>query len=107
MGIRRIALMPDGKHRHRKALGIKEITHAFGPPCDHGCFWVGRQVSKNFLVFTPWRDCLAAFHRAGLSARNSLLDFMRCLTQSEFAQRHRSEERRVGKECRSRWWPYH
>ena len=23
------------------------------------------------------------------------------------AQRHRSEERRVGKECRSRWSPYH
>src|SRR2546428_7103193 len=23
------------------------------------------------------------------------------------AQRERSEERRVGKECRSRWWPYH
>src|SRR5688572_6892419 len=22
-------------------------------------------------------------------------------------QEHRSEERRVGKECRSRWWPYH
>src|SRR5205823_13070075 len=22
-------------------------------------------------------------------------------------QRKRSEERRVGKECRSRWWPYH
>src|SRR5437660_8575086 len=22
-------------------------------------------------------------------------------------QRIRSEERRVGKECRSRWWPYH
>src|SRR5690348_17417900 len=22
-------------------------------------------------------------------------------------QCHRSEERRVGKECRSRWWPYH
>src|SRR5690348_2404697 len=21
-------------------------------------------------------------------------------------ERHRSEERRVGKECRSRWWPY-
>src|SRR5205823_8110580 len=24
----------------------------------------------------------------------------------ERAQRGRSEERRVGKECRSRWWPY-
>src|SRR5438046_8829829 len=23
------------------------------------------------------------------------------------ARRVRSEERRVGKECRSRWWPYH
>ena len=28
-----------------------------------------------------------------------------CLTQSLI--RHRSEERRVGKECRSRWSPYH
>src|SRR5689334_23493382 len=26
---------------------------------------------------------------------------------SEQLYRMRSEERRVGKECRSRWWPYH
>ena len=26
---------------------------------------------------------------------------------SDFADRTRSEERRVGKECRSRWSPYH
>src|SRR5688572_21360048 len=26
---------------------------------------------------------------------------------NDFEQRFRSEERRVGKECRSRWWPYH
>ena len=25
----------------------------------------------------------------------------------QFANLHRSEERRVGKECRSRWSPYH
>src|SRR2546425_13319198 len=25
----------------------------------------------------------------------------------EFCAKHRSEERRVGKECRSRWSPYH
>src|SRR5947209_19951283 len=25
----------------------------------------------------------------------------------EKARRTRSEERRVGKECRSQWWPYH
>ena len=35
------------------------------------------------------------------------------MTQEELAiklnisDRHRSEERRVGKECRSRWSPYH
>src|SRR5205807_8425596 len=26
---------------------------------------------------------------------------------AEVPDRHRSEERRVGKECRSRWWAYH
>ena len=29
------------------------------------------------------------------------------LTTHNWAFRHRSEERRVGKECRSRWSPYH
>ena len=28
-------------------------------------------------------------------------------TESEYISRQRSEERRVGKECRSRWSPYH
>src|SRR5438445_13754855 len=27
--------------------------------------------------------------------------------ESDFIREQRSEERRVGKECRSRWWPYH
>ena len=40
-----------------------------------------------------------------------LLMFIFCLTaQNMMAQRgklFRSEERRVGKECRSRWSPYH
>ena len=25
----------------------------------------------------------------------------------DLVKNNRSEERRVGKECRSRWWPYH
>ena len=29
------------------------------------------------------------------------------LLEKEFAKDNRSEERRVGKECRSRWSPYH
>ena len=27
--------------------------------------------------------------------------------QHDYTRKHRSEERRVGKECRSRWSPYH
>src|SRR5689334_24797167 len=27
--------------------------------------------------------------------------------ERDLARGERSEERRVGKECRSRWWPYH
>ena len=29
------------------------------------------------------------------------------LTELEYTEKDRSEERRVGKECRSRWSPYH
>ena len=29
------------------------------------------------------------------------------MSNTEYKQQHRSEERRVGKECRSRWSPYH
>ena len=32
---------------------------------------------------------------------------MQALTDEELRAKTRSEERRVGKECRSRWSPYH
>ena len=36
-----------------------------------------------------------------------ILDQMRATIPEEIKQARRSEERRVGKECRSRWSPYH
>ena len=33
--------------------------------------------------------------------------FRYCFFAHRYLQHHRSEERRVGKECRSRWSPYH
>ena len=40
--------------------------------------------------------------------RSALMFWVRSAQQNEFAEDiHRSEERRVGKECRSRWSPYH
>ena len=39
---------------------------------------------------------------------NDVLDFYsKCKTYSKMLKLLRSEERRVGKECRSRWSPYH
>ena len=38
------------------------------------------------------------------SKKNIFLDKSKSI---EFADKNRSEERRVGKECRSRWSPYH
>ena len=36
-----------------------------------------------------------------------LLSIVVSAAQNDAQIRHRSEERRVGKECRSRWSPYH
>ena len=38
---------------------------------------------------------------------NPCLDVTDIEKLAEIAHAHRSEERRVGKECRSRWSPYH
>ena len=35
------------------------------------------------------------------------VDFIDDRSIQDFVERNRSEERRVGKECRSRWSPYH
>src|SRR2546430_16846317 len=39
--------------------------------------------------------------------RWNILDWNGCLFSGEVSGLDRSEERRVGKECRSRWSPYH
>src|SRR2546430_5826032 len=41
------------------------------------------------------------------SVERDVGDFIVCRADGQFAYQLRSEERRVGKECRSRWSPYH
>src|SRR2546429_9427591 len=58
----------------------------------------------------PLRQVLNREIRAGECARTDrqAKRFRReCVIVSEILRQHRSEERRVGKECRSRWSPYH
>ena len=42
-----------------------------------------------------------------MGGEGHMLDMIRRLKDGKEASRLRSEERRVGKECRSRWSPYH
>ena len=50
---------------------------------------------KKILIFVLGL-LLISFASAGMFQSNQV-----------FQKNHRSEERRVGKECRSRWSPYH
>src|ERR1051326_7665680 len=54
------------------------------------------------LLFTP-DDCI----RASSPEMDMLLRHRHLFVSKRCADTHRSEERRVGKECRSRWSPYH
>ena len=56
---------------------------------------MGAKVKVAFFDFTSCEGC----QLQKLNFERKLLDFL------QFVER--SEERRVGKECRSRWSPYH
>ena len=64
---------------------------------DHGFVAVDLQNEKEGRI--------TAFYRTTLVQR--LGDWITLLTLIGCAAHRRSEERRVGKECRSRWSPYH
>src|SRR3712207_9525893 len=59
----------------------------------------GTATSATLMVPCPWAREAAARHRGK--------DVGVHLTLNSEWDRYRSEERRVGKECRSRWSPYH
>ena len=52
------------------------------------------------------RALLASWVGAASALLRPLVDAIRCHVLAA-SKLHRSEERRVGKECRSRWSPYH
>ncbi len=57
----------------------------------------------EILLFEGFMDVIAAW-QAGI--KTGLASMGTSLTAQQI-QQMRSEERRVGKECRSRWSPYH
>src|SRR5437016_13983197 len=95
---------------HHQKLGIKEVERKLAPAA-----YVPQKVTEapelRFLrnysnYLTPRTGLLSADFWAFLASylRNTLLNLIILLLALLSL---RSEERRVGKECRSRWWPYH
>jgi len=83
------------------------------PFCDTVCFYCAcsKIVTKNRARAAPY---LARLHRE-IALQGALFDRTRIVSQLHWgggtptfiSHDERSEERRVGKECRSRWSPYH
>ena len=59
------------------------------------------------LVQLKLCDIQGRLFELSLQAGYDSEDFMKRFMRSKVARDLRSEERRVGKECRSRWSPYH
>src|SRR5687768_18037162 len=67
--------------------------------CSSDLEEVAHVVADRSFTLQP---VVAGEHAAPIQHAKALGDDSRLV----FSLRERSEERRVGKECRSRWWPY-
>ena len=67
----------------------------------------GQQAKSTEKLSSGYRINRAADDAAGLSISEKMRKQIRGLDQASSNAQDRSEERRVGKECRSRWSPYH
>src|SRR5688572_33316931 len=100
MSIRKGLAEPIGSLTQMGTIRLGKRTEARAPKINEFVPLAG----LDDIVFGGWdifeEDCYAAARTAGV-LESSHLDQVR----SELEAVKRSEERRVGKECRSRWWP--
>ena len=96
-------ILPDGDYNFT-VTGFERGRHqgsAKLPPCNKAIITLnvadgkGNQgtIKHNLFLHTKTEGMLCAFFTA--------------IGQRKHGEKCRSEERRVGKECRSRWSPYH
>src|SRR5689334_25014937 len=93
----------------RKSFVILEGREAMGGTWDLFRYPGVRSDSDMYTLgyrFRPWRDPKA------IADAPAILSYIHETAaeydvESTIRYNHRSEERRVGKECRSRWSPYH
>ena len=119
----------DGRSAHRLCLRCS-CVHTFGRllgflrPYKSGVFWslLLAALALTCTVAIPWLtgravDQISDHDKSGLrvlalaivgvAIARLVLSVFRRLVAGRVSLAIRSEERRVGKECRSRWSPYH
>src|SRR5260370_36605459 len=87
-----VAASPRKVHRTQTETALR-LAGPFAAECDkHRVFERVRLAKRRFARFSARRRCCAWNEQS---------------RPSQELHPRRSEERRVGKECRSRWSPYH
>src|SRR2546427_5840827 len=90
--------------------GIRDLTVTGVQTCALPIFLVKRDAPLGLRIFLPARDDTKCLQILRLKTQRRLRKTDETPQQQSGAHEHnhaRSEERRVGKECRSRWSPYH
>src|SRR3989442_13855954 len=95
--------MPNGMLTSVQLRLLAEITRASGR--DVADVTTRQQIQLRWLTIEQVPGVIARLEAAGLSSLQTGMDNIRGIIGCPATGR--SEERRVGKECRSRWSPYH
>ena len=92
----------SGDESPASSCAVTISTAQCARPMTFSATWPGEN-----LHWLRWPSARAWAQRAGAGLSASCRFASRCITDRILICAERSEERRVGKECRSRWSPYH
>src|SRR5256886_4661412 len=84
--------------------GIRDLTVTGVQTCALPIYFI-TQLPRSYIGTTEYDAILVVVDRYTKMAK--FIPTTTNIAAPEFAALFRSEERRVGKECRSRWSPYH